>query len=71
MSQSHYRETLLCLFKTLNNMLEKVKEIPVFDSSTSEYRFGSVIMDIALLTTLRKNLVCSVNFNMPTQELTQ
>lgn len=33
--------------KKLNNLLEKVKEKPLFDFSTPEYRLGSMIMDIA------------------------
>lgn len=33
--------------KALNNLLEKVKEKPLFDFSTPEYRLRSMIMDIA------------------------
>ena len=44
----HIRTKLYSVpLKLLNSLLEKTKEHPNLDSSTPEYRLGSVIMDIA------------------------
>ena len=44
----HIRTKLYSVpLKLLNSLLEKAKEHPILDSSSPEYRLGSVIMDIA------------------------
>lgn len=62
--------------KALNNLLEKVKEKPLFDFSTPEYRLGYMIMDIAYhrLLSLHKQKILLThhvifsNCSLPTRE---